>query len=333
MRFIPWVRFALAVSASGTLLASCGTPSTTMPQQNPATIRSENATLLSDAGSWMAPDAANQDLLYVSDARGVIDVFSYPAGKRVGLLKGLQSPAGLCSDPLGNVFVANTNALDVVEYRHGGAKPIQVLNDLGHYPYGCSVDPATENLAVANFAGSHSFGPGSVSIFLGAKGLPRSYQAPGFNTYYFCGYDDKSNLFVDGADLSTVHTLFAEFPKGATKFTDITLNQTIGYPGAVQWDGKYMAVGDIFARALYRFKVAGTKATSAGKVSFTGNRSTLIAQFWIDGSTIVLPYGKRTRSVRRVGYWQYPGGGTATKSLKVVGATELVGATVSLPKR
>jgi hypothetical protein len=320
MDLIVRLRPAIAVAASAVLFAGCGTPS--LPTVSPQDF--------GGARSWMAPEAASQDLLYVSDARGLVDVFSYPGGTLLGELKDLQSPAGVCSDPSGNVFVVNTNGLDVLEYKHGGTKPIFTLHDFGYYGMGCSVDPTTENVAVANSANSFSLGPGSIAIFDGGRSLAHYYEDRNFNSYLFCGYDDKGNLFVDGADVGSYHTLFAELPSGSSAFKDITLDRSIGFPGGVQWGGKYVAVGDAFADALYRFKIAGTKGTSAGKVSFKSNHSNLISQFWIGGATIVEPYGSLNRETRKVGFWPYPAGGMPSLSIDVPRSTELVSATVSV---
>ncbi len=323
---------AAMLAFAAATLAGCGAPaaSSLPPQSSPA---SSVLVRLKAAGSWMSPTAASQDLLYVSDSRGVVYVYSYPSGKLQGELRGFQSPGGLCSDPAGNVFVVNTNALDVLEYKHGGTQPTQELNDFGHYPFGCAVDPKTENVAVANYASTLKLGPGSVSIFDGGKGVPHSYQDSAFNAYFFCGYDDKSNLFVDGADYGSYHTLLAEIPAGKSTFTNIAPDQTIGYPGGVQWDGTYLTVGDSSADELYRFKVSGKKATSVGKTSFKGDRSDLIVQYWIDGSSIIVPYGTLPRDVRKVGFWSYPGGGSPTPTLDVPRASELIGVTVSVAKK
>lgn len=324
-------RSALPACACAILLAACGggpsSPGGFEPTVQSTQIKNDKST-----GSWMAPEAAHDDLLYVSDARGVVDVFSFPAGKRVGVLKGLQSPAGMCSSPSGNIFVANFGGSNIIEYAHGGTTSIAQLNDFGHYPYGCSFDPATGNLAVANYSGIVTNAAGSVAIFLGAKGIPHSYQDPAFVTYYFCGYDDKSNLFVDGANNGTSQTLFAELPKGKTTFTDITLNEKIGFPGAVQWDGRYIDVGDSFHQNLYRFAISGKNGKAMGKLLFGGDHSTLSAQFWLQGSTVVLPYGTQRRSVHNFGVWPYPKGGAPSKSDAVAGSTELLGAAVSLAK-
>lgn len=326
MRATHLVRLAVTIPACAALIAGCGAPPSLAPLDSPLT---QARVAHRGGGSWMAPGAANGDLLYVSDVKGTVRVFTFPGGAQVGELTGFQSPAGLCSDASGNVFVVNTNASNVLEYAHGGTKAVRMLTDAGEYPYGCAVDPKTGNLAVANYI-TTNVQPGSVSIFIGAKGGGRIYRDPNFSTYYFCSYDNDGNLFVDGSDANSIHTLFAELPKGKSAFTDIALDQTIGFPGAVQWDGRYVDVGDTFHHDLYRFKIAGAKGVSAGKLSFTGDRSALEAQFWIDGSTIVLPYGVLGRAMHEVGLWAYPKGGSPSGSIHVRNSTELLGVTVSL---
>jgi|HubBroStandDraft_4_1064222.scaffolds.fasta_scaffold00014_64 hypothetical protein len=336
MQAIKFAQRALSFVAVAVLLAGCGGDVGSAPMQTsllpPSNILGSAHTKRAD--SWMLPEATSEDLLYVSDAAGVVDVLSYPDGKLVGVLKGFSSPAGLCSDAAGNVFVTDTNNLNILEYRHGAKKPLKTpLNDFGHYPFGCAVDPGTKNVAVANYASTLKNGPGSVSVFVGGKGEPHSYQNTAFNAYFFCSYDDKGNLFVDGADYGSYHTLFAELANGSSTLTSVTLDKTIGYPGGVQWDGKYIAVQDTYGHAIYRFSISGSSGTSMGAVHIKGDKSGLLAQFWIDGNTVVVPYGTKPRETRSVGLWPYTGGGSPTKGFAVEHATELVGATVSLAKK
>lgn len=277
----------------------------------------------------MSPSAQSQDLLYVSDVFGKVLAFSYPAMKRVGLLKGFMSTAGLCTDPSsGDFYVVDTNAVALYKYKHGGTKPVKELHLFGYFPFGCAVDPATGNVAVTDIAKQPS-GPGAVSIFRKGALFPTTLSDPAFDAYYFCSYDDKGNLFFDGADVNSNHTEFAELPKGSGSFKAITLDKSIGYPGAVQWDGTDMAVEDTLSRILYRFKITGSRGQSVGSARFADDRSTLVHQFWIQGNTIVMPYGTAPRSVRLVGRWRYPRGGSPVKSMTIERADELVGVTVS----
>jgi hypothetical protein len=281
--------------------------------------------------SWMAPQSKSSDLLYVSDTNGRIYVYSYPAGKLVGELTGLTAPAGLCSDKAGNVFVTDTIGQGILKFAHGGKKPITGLYDVGYYPDGCAVDPATGNLAVTNY--SAISGPGSVALYAGAKGIPKLYYDSAFSLYFFCSYDAHGDLYIDGVNNGTTQTEFAELPSGSSNFTNITLDRTVGYPGAVQWDGKYVAIEDASTDIVYRVKVSGSKGTTVKTLHFKGQRGDLLVQFWIDGSTIFMPYGTMYRQIRTVGLWPYPAGGSPVKAWHVTGATELYGVTLSRATR
>lgn len=321
-------RLTISVALAA-LVAGCGGAATSLPA--PQAV-SDTAAKFDSSGSWMLPDAVSRDLLYVSDAHGAVYVFSYPDGKAVGVLRGFQSPAGICSDRFGNVYIVNTNAVEVLVYKHGGTKPIKALDTFGYYPFGCAVNPANGDVAVANFS-SQAQGPGAVSIFHSGKGFPSNYSDTAINAYFFVSYDNHSNLYVDGADYGSYHTLFAELPKGATQFKAITLDETIHYPGGVQWDGSAMAIQDTTSRILYRFKLEGSQGKALSSTRFAENHSTLVHQFWIDGSTIVMPYGTVARLVRRVGFWHYPAGGALQKSFGITKASELVGVTISVAPR
>lgn len=322
-------RYAIALCAAVTTLSGCGgTAGTGEPQLLPPNVRAR-----ADASkSWVAREAAGENLLYVSDDGGRVLMFSYPAGKLVGTLTGFDGPSGLCSDAKGNVFVTNTGVEQVIEYAHGAKKPLATLTDTGYYPNGCAVDPSTGDLAVANFAKSPSIGPGSIAIFKGAKGTPTNYSDPAFGEYFFCGYDDKGNLFVDGVNVGTTASEFAELRNGAKSFTNIKLKRQIGYPGAVAWDGKQLALEDTSIDAVYRIKVAGSTGTIVGTTRFKDSHSDLIVQFTIAGDTIVVPFSPQRRAVTSVGFWPYPAGGAPTKVIRNVGAAELVGTTISLAK-
>jgi DNA-binding beta-propeller fold protein YncE len=310
------------------LLVGCAgaTPQSTLPGTPLQTGAREPA-----VRSWMSPEAAAHDLLYVSDDAGAVYVFTYPAGKLVGTIAGLDGPAGLCTDSKGDVFVPNTSGGYILEYAHGGHKPIGTLLDFGAFPDGCAVDPVTGNLAVTNFATNPSQSAGNVAIYPNAQGNPTFYTAKNFNEYLFCSYDASGNLLVDGVNAGTTQSEIAELPSGGSALVDVAINTTLGFPGAVQWDGKYFAIEDLLKGDLYRVAVSGSSGTVAGTVHLNV-RSRLVVQFWIQGNTIVVPYGATSRVVKKVGLWKYPGGGSVTKSFGVNGATELVGAAVSLAK-
>ena len=148
------------------------------------------------------PNAKAGALLYVSDTEtSNVYVYTYPGGVLKQTLGGFIDPGGECVDAKGNVFVTNTGGLDIVEYAHGASTPAATLNDPGYFPFGCSVDPTTGNLAVTNFSTASGSGSGNVVIYEHAKGKPKKrYTDAAISGMLLCGYDDKGNLFVQRLD-------------------------------------------------------------------------------------------------------------------------------------
>jgi hypothetical protein len=294
------------------MLAGCGGQAMTSPQQS-----------LSQAAvgkpSWISPAAKKGDLLYVSGGssyEGSVDIFTYPKGKAVGALTGLAYPSGMCVDAAQDIFVTELDGpREILEYAHGGTTPIATLSDPDEFPIGCSVDPTTGNLAVANELGT--YGSGSVSIYIGATGSPQGpYSDPAVNEVWFCGYDNTGNLFIDGVNTSD-QFVFAELPKGSTTFTNIDLNQRFHWPGGIQWDGKYVAVGDRDGGVIYQTNGAGGQIE--GKTTLVGVG--IFSQYFIDGTTVVAPNNATAM------FFKYPKGGKAFKTID--GIPEPFGAVVS----
>jgi hypothetical protein len=273
--------------------------------------------------SWMAPQAGRDSLLYISDA-GTNDVYvySYPGAKFLGTLTGFDEPIGECVDNKGNVFITNYQATNILEYAHGGTSPIATLNDPGYYPVGCSVDPTTGTLAVTNSMPTPYSGPGNVVIYKDAKGKPKAYYtAPFISQMGFCSYDKAGNLFVDGYGSGSGAFEFGELPKGSPSFKKISLNQQIGAPNGVQWDGTDIAVEDGTIGVIYRFAISGMKGKEVGSTPLVGSAN--VIDFWIDGSKVIGP----NVNGGTVTFWNYPAGGSGTKTIG--GFVEPVGATVS----
>jgi hypothetical protein len=275
--------------------------------------------------SFMLSQAKSQPLLYISDA-GTNDVYVYslPSGKRVGMLGGFDEPQGECSNGAGDVFVTNTQKSEILEYAHGGTKPIARLKDHGFYPVGCSIDPTTGNLAATNiFATDGRYG--SVAIYKGASGSPTRFTDSNIYYYYFCGYDNRGNLYVDGYTPDNAFA-FAELASGSSTFLNVALDQTIYVPGMVQWDGKYVTIGDQeyderSASILYEFTIRGSAGFLEDMTPLTGARD--VVQAWIDGHTAYAPDSQKTD----VGFYHYRSGGAPYKTL--AGLFTPIGSTVS----
>jgi DNA-binding beta-propeller fold protein YncE len=285
------------------LLAGCGTPA---GSAGPATT---NVLPQGSAPAAASDRAQGDDLLYVSDAgSGQVSIYSYPQLRSEKTFR-LSSPRGLCVDRSGNVFVANQQAHEVLEYARGGTQPIAKLHDPGNYPTGCSIDPISGDLAAVN--GGSSAG---VSIFRHALGAPTRY-ADRSVSIYFCGYDDKGNLFADGYGPTSAFK-FVELPRGGHAFIKIALDQKLHWPGGVQWDGHYMAVSDqgVYGNnsVIYRFAIAGNHGTTIGSTPLLGALE--VAQFFIDSARVIGPDSGR-ESGNGVRIWDYPSGGHPQRSL------------------
>lgn len=300
-------RFVLGYGVAAMLLASCssGTPQLSPPTRSTVAL----------------PEAKGGALLYLTDVRSnTVLVYSYPQNKQVATLKNFGTPRSECSDSQGNVWIADTDGEEVVEYAHGGTAPIAGLNVNGP-PTGCSVDPVTGNLAVSGGVGGVV-----LSIFRPTKhgwGSPRRLLDDAMDTPAFCAYDDQGNLFIDGRDKAKNNEfLFYELRRGGKSFVHVKLGQTIKVPGQVQWDGTNVAVADagVSPTLVYRFKIAGQSGRLIGSTQLRG--SNIVRQFWIDGSTLVGP----NPGGHDVGFWSYPGGGSPAHAISNV---DVYGATVS----
>jgi hypothetical protein len=247
-------------------------------------------------------NARSEDLIYVSGP-GETYILSYETGMVVASFK-LVTGGGLCSDKHGHVFMMGEDV--VYEFAHGGTTPIATLQDTGYRPWGCSVDPRTGDLAVANFttSGFATSQPGNIVIYRGSKRKSTFYSDPTIEYYLSCGYDDSGNLFLDGSTNSNSF-LFAELPRGSGTFTNLTLPG--GSPGSVQWDGRYVAVGAHGAKTIYRVAVSGSKARVVSTVQLHGHSKGVQSYlFWLQGNTLLTATGPH---LSRVGLWAYPAGG------------------------
>jgi hypothetical protein len=279
--------------------------------------------------SWMSPDKKKHkkklNLLYISDSgTDDVDVYNYPSGSTYGQLTGFEEPQGECSNGK-DVWIANTEDSEIEEYAAGGTTPIATLSDSGQYPVGCSWDPTTGNLAVSNII-STSDGDGNLAIYKGAAGTPTTYTCSSLAKYYFVGYDAKGDVYVDGEDtLSDGGFALCGLASGGSSLSTVTLNQSVEFPGQVQWDGKYVAVGDQDEATLYQFTISGSSGTKEGSTPL--DESSDCVQVWIDGSTVICPDYPNAD----VKLYAYPAGGDPTSEI-TSGLSEPIGSAVAKAK-
>lgn len=274
-------------------------------------------------GSWMSSDAKKKkSLLYVADESvGDVDVYSYPKGKLKGTLTGFDLPSGICSGKNGDVFILNGGGTTVEVFKHGGTSPIRTLSLPGAPELNCSVDRTTGNLALGVLYGAGS----EIAVFTDGQGTPTMYQASGQDGIPGCGYDNRGNLFCDAYGTGSQHFALYELAKGSSNVTSINVTgATSVIAGPMQWDGTNLAVGSGAGATIYQIAVSGSQGSVVGSTQLDG--AGFVWQFWIQGSRLIGPTYAGT-SGAEVGYWKYPAGGVATKT--ITGFNQPDGAAVS----
>lgn len=299
------------------------------------TVQPLRAHASSRESSWMTPDAKrSKSLLYVADsATNDVYVYSYPAGKLNGTLTGFDIPAGICSNKGGDVFILNGGGMTVDVYAHGGTSPLRVLNLPGYPQLNCTVDPTTGNLALGALGGSCG---NCIAVFAKAKGTATTYVPSGQNGLPGCGYDSHGNLYCDGYGSSGTFDLF-ELPHGSSTVKSIAVSGAGGLTaGPLQWDGTDVAFNAGAGPTLYQIQLSGSSGSIAGSTSLSGAGA--VWQFWITKNSGGKKAAKKLRVIAptsgassgEVGYWNYPAGGAATKT--ITGLMQPDGAALSVKK-
>lgn len=298
-------RNVLGVGVAAVMLAGCGGQTATSVVPSATTAQGSTR---ETSHSWMKRGSTSGNLLYATDGKDNVLVFSYPQGHLVGALKDVAKPWGACSDSQGNVFITNRKPYQIVEYAHGGTTPINVLS-VGEFPQTCAVDPTTDNLAVPQID--------SVDVFANEQGSPQMYTETGGN-FWSCTYDDDGNLFLDGEYYGSGRHLF-ELPSGSNSFTLLTLNGPVDWLYGLQWDGKYLALDDFYdtSNLVYQVQVSGSNANIVG--STTLEQAVMYpGPAWIEGKSIVAPIWVTTKDGQTpadIDVWRYPAGGKPTSTL------------------
>jgi hypothetical protein len=234
MTFANFVRLFFAVCASGALLSGC-TASQGTPLPSPETPGARHK-----VPRWPVT-GSRKNLLYISYGSEV-SIYDYATDTQAGTLSGFSHASGSCTGSHGDVFITNYGAADILEFAHGGTKPIGTLIDPSPYPVDCSVDPASGNLAVVNEYGQTEYSKGDVAIYIRAKGKPKVYKDATLDTFLSCTYDARGDLLVSSYKGSALS--FALLALGSTELKAVSLPFTPGSYGTpyVRWDGEYFVV-------------------------------------------------------------------------------------------
>lgn len=275
----------------------------------PETLTATGPVRLQAAASWMARNARSQDLLYVSSGSDVV-VYSFPKLEFEGTLGGFIEPWGLCSDEAGDVFITDPARDTIDEYAHGGTEPIWTLplTKKGVGLIDCAVDPTTGNLAVTS-SGALGLTPGNVTVYPGARGPGVIYTDPNLESYGYCDYDGKGNLFIDAVD-NQDNFAIDELAHGGGTLTPLILNYMPGeWPAGIQWTGKYLAVGQQLRPTIFHYTISGNRATTTGNTVLSS--SYYIHQFLVVGKQIIVPnrYYHGYAEETNLQFYHFPAGG------------------------
>ena len=300
MRVFRFCHCVFVFSSAVAWLAGCG-------GLQPSLVAPDAMTETPAGASWMLPEARGDTLLYVSGGSAYVNVYSFPKGKLVGTLTGFQEVTGVCTDAAGDVWVANSAAFDLIEYPHGGSSPIAVLSDYESYPFSCSVDLLTGDLAVTNILSIEHSEQGGIAIYRGASGTPQVYRDARYGEYYFLGYGPNGKLYFDGNDGSQQFEM-ARLYRG--RFDPLTIRgATIMSPGGVQYAEGSLTIGggDRSQNAIvYRITSHGTVTGSTTLAGAYSCPSYEIWKTWIicassNGNVPIYKYPRGGNPVATIG--------------------------------
>jgi hypothetical protein len=288
---------AFALSATAVMTTGCG-GNEASPFGAPP-----NLSLRSDVVPLM-PDKRKK-MLYEYEStlfNGGLLEFDYPKGdSSIGEISGVSEPQGECTNVLFGagkktfwVTASGTDQID--EFKVGGSSPIKTLSTpSGDVPVGCAMDPATGNLAAT------IINTGAVVIYANASGSGTVSPSPLIEAF-FAGYDNNSNLYVDGFNNEGAFG-FVVLKKGNSTWETLSTSNTVEFAGQVQFDGTYMTVTDSEADAIYGYACRGISCKLKRTVSLSGSCDS--SQTWIGIGVVFCPPG----------VYKYPAGGSPIATL------------------
>jgi hypothetical protein len=361
MKISSWVKYATGVTVAAAMLAACSSggssslgPSGVAPAghltggMTLAKLRDASLTMPHYVQPNVHPDHSASfikidkkkkagGLLYVGDDEtDDVYVYDYPSGTSVGTLTGFSGPYGECTDSSGDVYIANFDDENAVEYGYNGTKVLNTFDVSGGTPIGCSVD-SKGDVAVT------SFDPGEVEVFAGGNPDKGTLYSGG-SCYYLwtMGYDSSGDLIGVGENEDGGRE-YCGLLSGGTSVTSLSFSGTIDFAGGTKWDGEYIALGDqeaggTYVTGVYPATLKGSTLTAVGsEIDFDGNcysdYNDDVNPFFTNGKTNISP-DKKTKSTRAntmvgpnlwcesegkggaVDVWAYPAGGDPKSSLK-----------------
>jgi hypothetical protein len=336
MKFSSLATYGLTVTTGAAMLAACSNsggsslaPSGTssgigithvgrMVMVNGFPITAAHPNLRAHRGGVISPDIKLYQYISNMSSSSLL-VFDYPIGdSAIGSISGVTQPLGECTDVThgvgtGTFWVAAAGANEFEEFKAGGKSPIATLSESVGAPGGCAINPTTGDLA------GTILGTGDVIIYPKAR-PPYTVKSDGLSSTYFDGYDNHGNLWVDGLNGSGSFQL----EKCTPLCHPMTLSNTVSFPGAVQFDGRYITVNDQENKAIYGYTCVVPNCTLKRTVKLMNSSDCV--QTWIVNTIVFCPDAGNND----VEVYKYPGGGSSVATLTGTFATP-VGAVDATP--
>jgi hypothetical protein len=303
MRVFGLCLYALTSGVAAAMIAGCGAP----PLSVSNAVRGPVSAAHADARRRAPAAPAHHRHIrtpyqYIAQYdTGKVLEFDYPkSDSPIGEISvGPHAPMALCADALYGTakkrfWITVGGDYELYEYKYNGTSPING-HRLFNEPSGCARDRTSGNVAVA------MLGMGEVEIFSDTSYSGVAYYTDMAGTYY-AGYDPSGDLFVDGINEHDGFVL-EELPKGHSSFIPVSVG-ALGFPGNVQYDGKYMAIGDQSTNTIYRLQCIAANCMIRGVVSLDGAMA--CGQTWIAIGIVFCPDG----GAGNVKVYKYPRGGS-----------------------
>lgn len=235
-RFIVLAAVAGLVGCSGTTAVNAPAPSSVQASVTPLgehviragaeVVRFGGPSRHAQRRSWISPEARKQaHLLYgASYDGGFINIYPLRSSNQspIGqLTTDLVSPQGIVVDGSHDVWVANTNAFNVLGFARGATTPFATLSDPNYYPISIAVD-GNGTVYAAN-AESTTGPPGNVTFWKkGASSPSGTLTYANFEIVTNIGVDASNNVYVSYLPTSGGPSM-VEFAAGSQTGTPIAI--------------------------------------------------------------------------------------------------------------
>jgi hypothetical protein len=316
MRTLRQLRVGFVVCAAA-LMAACAGNGAFAPAPSP--LQAASPARHGAGASWMAERLGPQNLLYVSNGNGLVNIYRYWQRNLVGVLTDFTTPMGMCVDKAQNVYVTDYGTMKIVEYAHGAMKRIKTIDDSPYLPYGCAVDLATGDLAVANYEidkYSYNGNTGNIAIYKKGEGKPAFY-GQNLGRFTSLAYDDHGDLLATDQNYYYYSYFdqieFGYLPNKSKKLLNMTLpnpNSSSGWPyvESIGYDGTYWVVASY--DNLYRYTI-NIKAELYDTLQLSGAYSyargiALYRKSPKAQAVQVVAGGEGSDSESFVAFWRYP---------------------------